>query len=158
MNNISAYRSMSNLNIKEKSPVIDNTNVIDKDKINTSKNQDSDNIDIQSNKKAINTKKAYDALQETCKEFGTVECRGYTAGTMQYHLNTMMIIMKDKGISVPDFDISGGNVSNTNYLGFIDNIKDFTKNLSKKVPNLVPDNFFNFCDVWKEKLIQNGCS
>lgn len=158
MNNISAYRNMSNLNIKEKSPVIDNVSVTQKDKINKAKDQDNDNTDIQSNKKAVNTKKAYDILQETCKEFGTVECRGYICGTMQYHLNTMMIIMKDKGMSVPDFNMNGDNVNNINYLGFIDKIKDFTKNLSKEVPDLVPDNFYDFCDAFKEKLIQNGCS
>ncbi|MBD7911159.1 MULTISPECIES: hypothetical protein [Clostridium] len=163
MNNINTYNNMASLNIKNKS-VTNATNLTTKNQTNKTDNKSSntsDTIEIeQKNKTIINTKKAYDALQETCKEFGTVECGGDICGTMQFYVNTIMDLMKTNGMSVPDFNLSGENINNNDFSGFIDKLKEFTKKAmeDKNSINIAPDNFFNFCDVWKEKLIQNGCN
>ncbi|MBD7912263.1 hypothetical protein [Clostridium cibarium] len=162
MNNISTYNNMNSLNIKNES-VTNTTNLTTKNQTNKTENRSSntsDTIEIeQKNKTIINTKKAYDALQETCKEFGTVECGGDICGTMQFYVNNLMIFMRDEGISVPDFNLKSDNTNNNDFLGFIDKLKEFTQKAmeDKTSINIAPDNFFDFCDVWKEKLIQTGC-
>jgi hypothetical protein len=110
------------------------------------------------NKKVINTKKAYDAFDETCDEVGGATHGGHVIGSMALSFFTMMDAMKLTGISVPDFDLDGDNVNNNNFLGFVDKIKDFTESLSKDNTNLIPDNFYYFCDLYKKKLIRNGCT
>jgi hypothetical protein len=162
MNTINTYNNIANLNIKNES--ITNTNdlkLTTKNQTDETENKSSDTIQIdQKNKTIINTKKAYDALQETCKEFGTVECGGDICGTMQFYVNNIITFMKDEGMSVPDFNVNSNNINNNDFLGFIKNMKEFTKKTmeDKNSVNIAPDNFFDFCDVWEEKLIQNGCS
>ncbi|NMM62466.1 hypothetical protein HBE96_07130 [Clostridium sp. P21] len=157
MNKIGGY-NVSNLNIKNES-IYDNTKVIAEKKDNKSEENIGDTVQIeQKNNVIINTKKAYDALKETCDEVGTVTRDGYTYGSMMFSFYTMMDYMESQGISVPNFELSGNNLNNDNYLGFVDKIKEFTKNLSSQYPNVVPDNFYDFCDLFKEKLLQNGCS
>ncbi|MDS0527838.1 hypothetical protein NNC19_19275 [Clostridium sp. SHJSY1] len=162
MNNINTYNNISNLNIKNESA--NNTNYIqprNKNQADKTENNSKDNIQIdQRNKNTINTKKAYNAFQDTCKEFGTVECGGDICGTMQFYVNNLIIFMKDEGMSVPDFNVNSDNINNNDYLGFIKKLKEFTKKAmeDEKSVNIAPDNFFEFCDVWEKKLIQNGCN
>ena len=152
MNNI------ANLNIKNKS-VVSSTKIIPEKHDSKVEEASSDTIQInQKNKNIINTKKAYDAFKETCDEVGPVTSGGYFGENMSLHFNTMVDMMNDDGLFVPDFILNGDNINNNNFLGFIDKMKDFTKNLSKEIINIVPDNFYDFCDLFKEKLIQNGCT
>ncbi|MBX4271988.1 hypothetical protein [Clostridium estertheticum] len=157
MNNIEAY-NIANLNIKNIS-IVSNTKIISEKQDSKVEAASSDTIQInQKNKNIINTKKAYDAFKETCDEVGPVTCGGYFAENMSLDFNTMADIMKEHGLFVPDFILNGDNINNNNFLGFIDKLKDFTKDFSKENINLVPDNFYDFCDLFKEKLIQNGCT
>jgi hypothetical protein len=110
------------------------------------------------NEKLINTKKAYDAFDGTCDEVGGAKSGGRVVGSMAFSFYTIMDAMKSSGLAVPDFDLNGDNVNNNNFLGFVDEIKVFTKNLSKDDSTFVPDNFYDFCDLYKEKLIQNSCT
>lgn len=157
MNKIGAY-NVSDLNIKNES-IDGTTKMVVEKQAGKIEETSKDTIQIkQKNNIIINTKKAYDALNETCDQVGTVTREGSTYGSMMFSFYTMMDYMETQGISVPNFELSGSNLNNNNYLGFVDKIKEFTKNLSKQYPDVVPDNFYDFCDLFKEKLIQNGCS
>lgn len=162
MNNIAGYNNNLNgitysENDLSKVDSVNNSNVKqDKDNKVTAS---IDSVQInQKNENIINTKKAYDAFNETCDQIGEVEWDGYEQANMSLYFNTIRIDMRDRGISVPDFTLDGKNPENSNYVGFVDKIKDFANSLLKnnEIGDL-PSNFFEFCDKYKENLIKNGC-
>ncbi|WP_252229924.1 hypothetical protein [Clostridium sp. ZBS15] len=116
----------------------------------------SDNIEInEKSENVINTKKAYDAFKDACSEFGYVETLGGNGSDMSLYYNTLLCVIENEGIDVPSFIPDGTN--NRNFLPFIDKIKQYAKDLSLTNPNFLPDCFSEFCDLFKEKLIQYDC-
>ncbi|MBN1044736.1 hypothetical protein DVW08_05055 [Clostridium botulinum] len=114
-------------------------------------NNTTDSIEInETNFDIINTKKAHDAFLEANKgELGDM--------SLQYVI--IKDIMKDDGIDVPDFTPN----NTTAFLPFIDKMKEYAKNLMTD-PNFhevggspLTDKFLDFCDLYKEKLIQYDC-
>ncbi|NFH88655.1 hypothetical protein FDA33_00220 [Clostridium botulinum] len=114
-------------------------------------NATTDSIEInETDFNVINTKKAYDAFKEANQgEFGD--------NSFLYAI--IKDIMKDDGIDVPDFTPN----NTTAFLPFIDKMKEFAKNLMTD-PNFhqiggmpLTDEFLDFCDLYKEKLIQYDC-
>ncbi|MBN1077053.1 hypothetical protein [Clostridium botulinum] len=114
-------------------------------------NTTTDSIEInETNFDIINTKKAHDAFLEANEgEFGDM--------SLQYVI--IKDIMKNNGIDVPDFTPN----NTTAFLPFIDKMKEFAKNLMTD-PNFhevggspLTDEFLDFCDLYKEKLIQYDC-
>ncbi|MBN1077054.1 hypothetical protein [Clostridium botulinum] len=125
-------------------------------KTDTKNLKSSDNIEInEKNENIINTKKAYDAFKDSCSEFGYVGTLGDNGGDMSLYYNRILSIMKNEGIDVPSFIPDGTN--NRNFLPFIDKMKDYAKDLSLTNPNFLPDCFSEFCDLYKEKLVQYDC-
>ncbi len=115
-----------------------------------------DGIEInEKNENVINTKKAYDAFKDACSEFGYVETLGSNGSDMSLYYNTLIDVIKDEGIDVPSFIPDGTN--NHNFLPFIDKMKEYAKDLSLTNPDFLPDCFSEFCDLFKEKLIQYDC-
>ncbi|MBN1048046.1 hypothetical protein FDB37_02940 [Clostridium botulinum] len=115
-----------------------------------------DGIEInEKNENVINTKKAYDAFKDACSEFGYVETLGGNGSDMSLYYNTLIDVIKDEGIDVPSFIPDGTN--NHNFLPFIDKMKEYAKDLSLTNPDFLPDCFSEFCDLFKEKLIQYDC-
>ncbi|WP_297424029.1 hypothetical protein [Clostridium sp.] len=126
------------------------TNSIEKNK------EDPDNRDLRTkNKNIINTKKAYDAFIETSKKYETEE--QFPPANYFIMLKSMM---KESGISVPDFKFHGENNENINFVAFIDKIKDFADYMVKEDKNFrnLPSSFFQFCDDYKKNLIKNACN
>lgn len=104
----------------------------------------------------MNTKKALDSLNETNSQYENPKEQFPPA----YYFIMLKSMMEDKGISVPDFKLDGENLENANFVGFIDKLKDFAKSLydnDAQFSNL-PNNFFEFCDKYKENLIKNACN
>ncbi|WP_252229930.1 hypothetical protein [Clostridium sp. ZBS15] len=123
---------------------------------NTKNLASSDDIEInEKNEAVINTKKAYDAFKNACSEFGYVETLGGNGSDMSLYYVTLIDVMKDEGFDVPSFIPDGNN--NCNFLPFIDKMKDYAKDLSLTNPNFLPDCFSEFCDLFKEKLVQYDC-
>ncbi|ACD21854.1 MULTISPECIES: hypothetical protein [Clostridium] len=115
-----------------------------------------DGIEInEKNEDVINTKKSYDAFKDACSEFGYVETLGGNSSDMSLYYVTLISVMENEGIDVPSFIPDGTN--NRNFLPFIDKMKDYAKDLSLTNPNFLPDCFSEFCDLYKEKLIQYDC-
>ncbi|NFE74123.1 hypothetical protein FDC27_05955 [Clostridium botulinum] len=115
-----------------------------------------DGIEInEKNEDVINTKKSYDAFKDVCSEFGYVETLGGNGSDMSLYYVTLISVMENEGIDVPSFITDGTN--NRNFLPFIDKMKDYAKDLSLTNPNFLPDCFSEFCDLYKEKLIQYDC-
>ncbi|WP_252236264.1 hypothetical protein [Clostridium sp. CH2] len=116
----------------------------------------SNNIEInEKNENIINTKKAYDAFKDACSEFGYVETLGGNGSDMSLYYVTLIDVMKDEEFDVPSFIPDGNN--NCNFLPFIDKMKDYAKDLSLTNPNFLPNCFSEFCDLFKEKLVQYDC-
>ncbi|NFI57922.1 hypothetical protein FDA48_16470 [Clostridium botulinum] len=114
-------------------------------------NATTDSIEInETDFNVINTKKAYDVFKESNQgEFGD--------NSFLYAI--IKDIMKDDGIDVPDFTPN----NTTAFLPFIDKMKEYAKNLMTD-PNFhevggspLTDEFLDFCDLYKEKLIQYDC-
>lgn len=161
---ISMKNSSNNGKINQS--VSNNQNLINK---NTN-----DTIDIQQKSEIlINTKKAYDAFKETNKEYGLVDFDGtMTDMSVVFGVLEDFIMMESKegvisnNVTIPTFDfnqLNGTNKANENFLDFIDKIKDFAKLLNKRdkdKPDLtiIPDSFFDFCDSYKQKLKEYGCT
>lgn len=149
-----SYNQKLNLNI-------DNNQGINKTNSNTvtsnasnKKSTASDSIEIaEQNENIINTKKAYDAFKDACSDFGYVETLNGNGADMSLYYNRALIIMREEGISVPSFIPDSQN--STSYLSFIDKVKEFAK--SPTGAKYLPDSFLDFCDSYKEKLIQYGC-
>ncbi|ACD52914.1 hypothetical protein FDB55_06390 [Clostridium botulinum] len=115
-----------------------------------------DGIEInEKNENVINTRKAYDAFKDSCSKFGYVETSSGNGSDMSLYYNTIVDMMRDDGIDVPSFIPDGNN--NCNFLPFIDKMKEYAKDLSLTNPNFLPDCFSEFCDLFKEKLIQYDC-
>lgn len=140
-----------------------NTNTTDRltKEINDNSNK-GDSIEIsEQNSNIINIKKSYDAFTETCSESdaGIIHSDGSIEKDFSLMFTTMVYEMKNIGISTPSFEPSSDNSSE--FLSFIDTMKDFMNERSEKYPNdfytQYTDVFLNFCDSFEEKLIQYGC-
>ncbi|SFU42973.1 hypothetical protein SAMN04487886_102533 [Clostridium sp. DSM 8431] len=165
-NGIQSYVNSMNtnrINYKDKL----NTN-IEVDLINNQQNKEkniseiskSDTIEIrQSNDLVINTKKAYDAFREACKETGSTKWNGYIADDMSGDYLIICDYMKLKGYKVPNLFYNGDMKdlkNNNDFVGFIDTIENFVKT-NPKLKDNYPTKFFEFTKLYKEKLIQYGC-
>lgn len=121
-------------------------------------NINSDTIEIsQKNENVINTKKAYDAFQDTFSEFYPETNEGYVdEDYISYRQDislTMVILnhqMESNGLSVPSFNLS----NTTEFLPFLDNMRNF---LNENPLSFDTSSFLSFCDKFEEKLIQYGC-
>lgn len=121
-----------------------------------------DSIEIsEQNLNIINIKKSYDAFRETCSESSAqiIHSDGSIEKDFSLMFTTMVYEMNELGISTPSFEPSADNSSE--FLSFIDTMKNFMKERSEKYPNdfytKYTDDFLNFCDSFKEKLIQYDC-
>ena len=125
-------------------------------KINNNDNNTTDSIEIsEKNSNVINTKKAYDAFRDANSEkFGDM-----ISGDMSGQYIIMQAFMKKDGIEVPDFTPDNA----TAFLPFLDKMKEYTKNLMTdptfEQHGAMPltNDFLDFCDSFKEKLIQYDC-
>lgn len=157
MDGINVYKGLTyTQNTSNTIAIEDNSKIQTKDSkiINTT-----DNVEInQKNNNIINTKKAYDTFLETCKNYFDESGSKSPIGDMSLEFNNILIEMRDRGMSIPDFTLDGTNPENNNFLSFIDKMKDFTTSLLKnnQITN-IPSDFFEFCDSFKENLIRNGC-
>jgi flagellar basal body rod protein FlgC len=119
----------------------------------TDKTESSDSIEInEKDEDVINAKKAYDAFKDTCSDFGYIETSNGNASDMSLWYGIVIDQMRDQGIYVPSF--ASGDKSGNGFLPFIDEVKEFAKNMNANTPGVLPDNFLDFCDAYKDKLIQ----
>lgn len=162
MDAINSYKNqLGTTYTKNTSNMVDSIEESKKSEVQDKKitNNTTDSVEItQKNDNIINTKKAQDAFNEACDQIGEVTWDGYVQANMNLYFNTIKIDMRDRGISVPDFTLDGSNPENTNFIGFVDKIKDYANSLLKnnEISDL-PNNFYEFCDKYKENLIKNGC-
>lgn len=158
MNNVIGYKNnIDNITYTEsKLNRIDSREEIIKKQDGTTINNSTDKIEItQNNENIINTKKALDSLNETNSQYENPEEQFPPA----FYVIMFKSMMEDQGISVPDFKLDGKNPENTNFVDFVEKLKDFAKSISvndKQFSNL-PSSFFQFCDTYKVNLIKNGC-
>jgi len=141
-NNQNAYKINSNTSLSNNT--IDQTNPTDTVELN----EKDENI--------INTKKTYDAFKDSCSDFGYVQTLNENGADMSLYYNRALSIMEYEGISTSSFIPDAQN--STSYLSFIDQVKDFAKNLNTTTPGFLPDSFVDFCDSYKDKLKQYGCN
>lgn len=140
-----------------------NSNVINQPEKNSNEQLKSssniDNIEIkETNENVINKKKAYDALRDTCDEIGPTTWNGYTSADMITNFLIMADIMKTQGIPTPNFVINGNDVECSDFVGFVDKLKNFANSaLQNNEITSLPTNFMEFCDKYKENLIKYGC-
>ncbi|GAA0717131.1 hypothetical protein GCM10008905_02420 [Clostridium malenominatum] len=151
-------------NINNQSVNINQSQAFEKAKLNKenelSKNiteevKKNDSITIsEQNENIINTKKAHDAFKDTCSDFGYTETSLGAYADMSLYYAIAVDQMRSRGISVPYFTLDG---KNNDFLPFVDKLKDFAKELNMSNPGFLPSQFLDFCDAFKEKLIQYGC-
>lgn len=109
------------------------------------------------NEKIINAKKAHDAFYEACDEFGMLnKSEDSKIGNMSFYYFRLEFRMKVENLQTPSF-FSEDAINNPDFLPSIDKMKDFAHKLLEKEPDLFPKEFFDFCDYYKEKLINCGC-
>lgn len=105
----------------------------------------SDSIEItQKDQKVINAKKAKDAFFETCSDFGSVDSKG---SDMSSYYCIVLFQMKQRGIDTSPFSLGSSS--------FVDAVKEFEKKVDMG-DGVFPSNFSDFCDAYKQKLIQCG--
>lgn len=109
-----------------------------------------DSIELSSDENIINTKKAYDALCAVQKEITDSGDKQYS---YQVELIFVMGAMKSDGISVPSFTSD----NDKSYVEFIDEVKKYASEKTMKGELTVSDRFLDFCDLYKQKLIEYGC-
>ncbi|AZV56621.1 hypothetical protein [Clostridium sp. AWRP] len=109
-------------------------------------NASSDSIEItQKDQNIINAKKAKDAFFETCSDFGSVNSKG---SDMSSYYCMILDMMKRQGIDTSSFSLGSSS--------FVDSVKEFEKKVDMEKPGVFPSNFSDFCDAYKQKLIQCG--
>ncbi|WP_406542181.1 hypothetical protein [Clostridium ljungdahlii] len=114
-------------------------------KVNNS-SKSSDSIEItQKDQKIINAKKVKDAFFETCSDFGSVDSKG---SNMSSFYCMVLDMMKRQGIDISSFSLGSSS--------FVDEVKEFEKKVNMEKPGVFPSNFSDFCDAYKQKLIQCG--
>lgn len=57
-------------------------------------------------------------------------------------------MMKRQGIDTSSFSLGSSS--------FVDAVKEFEKKVDIEKPGVFPSNFLDFCDAYKQKLIQCG--
>lgn len=163
MNAIENNKSVSDYNSNNITNCINNINVQNLNKIKEIDDSftKKDCIEIcEKNSNIINIKKSYNAFRETCSETPrSIIHSDQSTESFESMLFTMIYEMKELGISTPSFEPSSDNSSE--FLSFIDTMKDFMNERSEKYPNdfytQYTDDFLSFCDCFKEKLIQYNC-
>jgi hypothetical protein len=156
MNNIlyNSYNQKLNFNIDNNQGIYKTNSDTVSSKTSNEKSTVSDSIDItEQNENIINTKKAHDAFKDACSDFGYVETSNGNYADMSLYYNRALSIMEHQGISVPSFIPNSQN--SASYLSFIDKVKEFAQ--TPTASEYLPASFINFCDSFKEKLIQYDC-
>lgn len=158
MNNIYANVDYSNSVINNQTSIYGKNLGTQPQEISMEEKKCSDSIEIsEKDKDTINTKKAYDAFKDTCSDFGYMETSTGGGADMSLWYGIVIDQMEDKGIYVPSFVLSDKNSTSSGFVNFMDKIKDFAQNMVQENPGVLPDNFGDFCDAYKQKLIQYGC-
>lgn len=142
----------SSIGIKEANYTYELTEVNNK-KDQEEKVELKDTIQLSSDENAVNSKKAFDALCEVSKKVGTDN-----ENKVSFHVEFLMVMnwMKNDGIAVPNFT----DKNDMSFIDFIDKMKSYvlestsTKGLKM---SLSTGNFLDFCDLYKQKLIEIGC-
>jgi hypothetical protein len=150
-----SYNQKLNLNIDNNQRIYKTNSNTVTSKTNNENSTSNDSIEITAqNQNIINTKKAHDAFKEACSNFGYVETSNGNYADMSLYYNRALTIMEDEGISVPSFIPDSQN--STSYLSFIEKVQEFAKTptAAKYLP---ADRLTDFCDLFKEKLIQYDC-
>lgn len=142
-NNPYLKNNINNVNLNNK---VENADVKD-DKIDDKVGFGSDFIEIfQKDEDIINAKKSREAFEKTCSEFGSVDSYG---SDMSAYYGVVLDQMEMQGIDIMPFFRGDTN--------FVDKVKEFAKNLNiENGYNVVPNNFSDFCDEYKNKLKQYG--
>ena len=160
MNNIQAYTNQASNYKVNKNFEANRVNNLLNNTEEKKASKSSDRIEIsQTNDIIINTKKAYDAFRDSCKEIGETTWDGYVSGDMSLDFFTICDYMKLQGINVPNFTCEGDIkdlMNNNDFIGFIDKMEEFVKT-RPEFKNNIPDKLFDFTKLFKEKLIQYGC-
>ena len=150
----------SNYNVNYFSNTVNNINSVDNNislEENSKETNNKDSIEIsQKNQNIINTKKALDIFHEVSSEYPSIQIN--SNGDTQdlscfYGLANEM--MKDAGIDVPSFVLDGSNT--VDFISHAEKLKEFVKKLNIERPGSFPDELLDFCDSFKERLIQYGC-
>ncbi|WP_346930331.1 hypothetical protein [Clostridium sp.] len=108
---------------------------------------ESDTIKIlENNKAAINGKKAQDAYADTLAAFAD---KRYPCGSGTQDITGVLA-------TIASFSQSEGIVFSpgASLLDYIDNLAEFGEKFSLIKPNLVPSDFFTFCEEYKNNLIK----
>jgi len=129
-----------------------NNNQISKENSNsTSTSTKTDSIEIsQKDTNKINAKKATDALDEVAS--------GFPEGShIKLEFFVMGQMMKHEGYDVPSFNFED-NTSPTEFLSYLKNMKGFVKNsnIMRDGAPMDKSEFYDFCDLYTEKLKQYG--
>lgn len=129
-----------------------NNNQISKENSNSiSTSTKTDSIEIsQKDTNKINAKKAKDALDEVAS--------GFPEGShIKLEFFAMGQMMTDKGYDVPSLNFDD-NTSPTEFLSYLKDMKDFVKNSNITHGDAPMDKseFYDFCDLYTEKLKQYG--
>lgn len=145
-NNYNSYSNNINSLNKDKTNLV--TPEIDKSK-DTTNNLDTITIS-ETNKTIINSKKAQDALSETVSHFNG---KLYPCGSGQQDITGVMADLtcfaQGQGIETPlDSNFNMG----TDYKSYINNLASFAEKLSLTRPDLVPQDFMDFCSQLKGNL------
>lgn len=154
INNTTYYKNtVNNSYTQEASKVSKAAEIKSEEKINNS-----DSIELSTtDANAVNTKKAYDAMVEVNNEYLN---NGDEHGQMIEFL-VLCRMMKDNGMTVPDFSEN----NKEGFVDFIDKIKSYAQDLLERQAtssyaslNTLSSKFLDFCDSYKEKLIEYGCN
>jgi hypothetical protein len=149
-----SYNQKLNLNIDNNQGIYKTNSDTVTSNTSNEKSTSSDSIEItEQNENIINTKKAHDAFKDACSDFGYVQTSNGNYADMSLYYNTALSIMEHQGISIPSFIPDSQN--NMSYLSFIDKVKEFAK--TPTAAKYLPDSFSDFCDSFKERLIQYEC-
>lgn len=157
------YTNLANANIlKSNSNTItslSNVQTTKENSNNTSTNDTSktDSIEIsEKDANKVNKKKALDAFGEASSELTDSHD---AAVRLRVEFSVIGQMMTDQGYNVPSFNLDD-NTNSTGFLSFLDKMKDFVKN-NDIIHNGAPmdkSEFYDFCDLYKEKLVQYGCN
>ena len=150
----------SNYNVNYFSNAVNNINSADNNDISlkeiSKETNNKDSIEIsQKNQNIINTKKALDVFHEVSSEYQSIQVNSFYSEDLSGFYLTADEMMKDAGIDVPSFVLDGSNT--VDFISHAEKLKEFVKNLNIERPGSFPDELLDFCDSFKERLIQYDC-
>ena len=140
------------LNINESNST-DKITPVKEEKIEKENIEVKDRIELSADENLINTRKAFDALNEASREMAK-DKNDNIAYSAQFLL--IMHCMKHEGIEVPDFT----DKNDKSFIDFVDKMKSYVieNTASGRLRMQVgTDDFLSFCDLYKQKLIEAGC-